>query len=49
MIKKVFEQTHDQSKHFEFAATYERIIEDLYIFKLSKNCVITSEIARNAN
>ena len=36
MTKKVFEQTHDQSKHFEFAATYERIIENLYIFKLSK-------------
>ena len=36
MIKKVFEQTHDQSKHSEFVATYERIIENLYIFKLSK-------------
>ena len=45
MIKEVFEQTHDQSKHFEFAATYEKIIENLYVFKLSeklcdyiKNC-----------
>ena len=36
MIKKIFEQTHDQSKHFEFVATYKRIIDDFYIFKLSK-------------
>ena len=36
MIKKVFEQTHDQSEHFGFAATHEKIIENLYIFKLSK-------------
>ena len=46
MIKKIFEQTYDQSKHFEFAVTHKRIIEDFYIFKLSeklknyiKNCL----------
>ena len=36
MTKKVFEQTHDQSRHFGFAATHEKIIEGLYIFKLLK-------------
>ena len=36
MTKKVFEQTHDQSEHSGFAVTYERIIENFYIFKLSK-------------
>ena len=36
IIKKVFEQTYDQSKHSGFVATYERIIEGFYIFKLSK-------------
>ena len=36
MTKKVFEQTHDQSEHFRFVVTYEKIIENLYIFKLSK-------------
>ena len=36
MIKKIFEQTHDQSEHPGFAATHERITEGLYIFKLSE-------------
>ena len=36
MIKEIFEQTHDQLEHSGFAATYERIIENFYIFKLSK-------------
>ena len=36
MTKEIFEQTHDQSKHLGFAVTHKRIIEDLYIFKLSK-------------
>ena len=36
MIKKIFEQSYDQSKHFGFVVTYKRIIENFYIFKLSK-------------
>ena len=36
MIKKIFEQTYNQSEHFEFAVIYEKIIENFYIFKLSK-------------
>ena len=36
MTKKIFEQTYDQSRHSEFVVKYERIIENLYIFKLSK-------------
>ena len=36
MTKKIFEQTHDQSKHSEFAVIHKRIIENFYIFKLSK-------------
>ena len=46
MIKKIFKQTYDQSKHFEFVVIYERITEGFYIFKLSeklrnyiKNCL----------
>ena len=36
MIKKIFEQTHDQSGHLGFAATHKRIIKSFYIFKLSE-------------
>ena len=36
MTKKIFEQTYDQSGHFGFAVIHERIIENFYIFKLSK-------------